>query len=247
MNIINIEINKIKSDPLYQRKMNMSIINEIVNNYNENLLGVVTIVKRKNEYYCVDGQHRIAALSMLGKSRVDGIIIENEDNEAQLFIDLNTKRKHIAYRDLFKAKCQAGNKESIEINNIVAKNGYFLATATRVRAQNCIKAINSVETIYSKYGSEHLDLTLSAIRRIYGIEAMSINREFLVGYALFLKKVNIELSTLVQKMSKIPPQKLKNMHDYNMSTIGLSSERAMAKAILDFYNQNKKQKLFVEF
>jgi hypothetical protein len=245
MNIINIKIKDIKSNPTYQRDVKRGIVRHIVDNFDENQLGLITVVFKSDGYYVIDGQHRILALIILGIERVD-CILANNCNEADLFISLNNNRRSLDTVGLYKARIAAGDEKCMEIDRIVTNLGYKIPINSSNRSNNTIVAIQSVESVYKKYGAKHLEKTLKTIREIYGIDSRTVKSGFIKGYAYFIKKTNVDVGELVDRMQKYSYQKLENLAKSNKALMGGLEERAMAKAILEFFNENKKKKIMAE-
>jgi len=86
------DINTVKVGEIKYYLENQSYIDQETNQIHYPLLGVITLGKYNNQYYCIDGQHRLCAYKEL---------IENTNNIKVLF-QINTVSSYQDLRNLFR-------------------------------------------------------------------------------------------------------------------------------------------------
>src|ERR1700686_676187 len=103
------EINKrdLKIDIAYQRSLKRARVLDMAQDWSWVACGAVVVALRQpGEWFVVDGQHRVAAALLRSDiERIPCIAYAAEDlrQEAQGFIDTNTKRGSMTLADRFKA------------------------------------------------------------------------------------------------------------------------------------------------
>lgn len=88
--------------------------------------GTIVVAQRCNEYYVVDGQHRVIA--SLRRSDIQKLpclvfISDGRVEEAKAFININTNRKGMSTLDKFKALLVANDPTAIKLRDLFNKYG----------------------------------------------------------------------------------------------------------------------------
>lgn len=103
-----LDVKSIKVDRSYQRDLRNSYL-RIASEFDPRLLGAISVSNRgtgaKPDYYVIDGQHRLAALTELGITTVDAIVYSglSVEDEARMFSMQDRKRTKISSYDLYVA------------------------------------------------------------------------------------------------------------------------------------------------
>ena len=109
--------NLLSIDPTYQRKASQELLSWLESG--RGLVGVITISRRNNTLYVVDGQHRVmAAMKRSDITHLPAIIFENDavKAEAQAFINSNVNRGSLKMIEKFNALLRAGDKHAERFN-----------------------------------------------------------------------------------------------------------------------------------
>ena len=143
-----VEVSKLKIDK-YQRLLNISLANKISNEFDFNLVGLITVSYREGQYNVIDGQHRVygATLAKIPMLMCQILKDLSYQEEAQLFNDLNGIRKRVSIYDIYNADIEAGDKQILDIKKCVELNGMSIA---RKVGENKISAINQLKAIYKR-------------------------------------------------------------------------------------------------
>lgn len=101
-------ISSIKIDTEYQRSLTGFRVDRIKENWSWVACGCLTIALRgegSGEYFCIDGQHRLAAAERAGITELPCLVFETQstNDEAQGFLDVNTGRKSMSVIDRYRA------------------------------------------------------------------------------------------------------------------------------------------------
>src|SRR3990167_4119708 len=79
----------------YQRTLDEARVKKIVDNYDPHLIGTILVARRSDgSLWVIDGQHRVAALRLLGHSVVLATVYADttDAGEALLFVAANSNR-----------------------------------------------------------------------------------------------------------------------------------------------------------
>lgn len=118
--LIKLDKNFLKVHPDYQRKSVDSKIRAIASSWSWIACGAIIVGHRNNEYWVIDGQHRVLA----AKCRADikelpCVVFEtfSVQQEAIGFLDVNAGRKPVPAIDRFNAKIAANDEVAIYVRN----------------------------------------------------------------------------------------------------------------------------------
>lgn len=184
--------NDLRVDYSYQRLPSPDRVNSIARNYNGNALGVITLSIRENgELFIIDGQHRIEALKKIGKGNDDINAIVFFDlsikDEAEMFVIMNESRTKPKRADLHKASAKAGDGESIEIDNVLAKHGLSVGDKP---GDNIVRAIGTLHKVNSKIGIDKLDEIIQILIDANGKHSSAFQSEYICAVACILVQFN---------------------------------------------------------
>lgn len=154
-------------DHRYQRDLNKSKLNQMIVNYNPDLedIKVGNYRSREGVVYMVEGQHEIAMRIALGFPTSTIILFFDLtlEEEADLFVKLNSNKTRVTSTDKFKADSVSNKPYTVAINTVTCKYGCTIKdTGTRKLHRN-IGSIQILIRIYNKYGKEGLDFALKLI------------------------------------------------------------------------------------
>ncbi len=125
---------QLEIDPRYQRSIDnpesQALIAEIALNWHWGRAQVLAVSRREGRLFVVDGQHRLAAARLRGDIQQLPCLIEefaDVAEEAQLFNDLNDRRRPVSAIDKFRAALVAGDESCTAIAGAMERAGLTLA------------------------------------------------------------------------------------------------------------------------
>jgi len=187
----------------YQRPTEDSRVDSIVQNFDEAKLGTLTVSKRDGRIFAIDGQHRLAALRILGYTHAVCEVLTGltYEDEADYFRKQGDDKKALRPLDLFKAGLIANDAKCLAIEEIVRSNSFRIGFAQNDFSQ--IGAIQALFAIVNDYGYEILDDTLSFIANTWFQMTKATRGECLLGVAEFLNRYGntIEPADLDEQLS----------------------------------------------
>lgn len=181
---IRLNIYDLGIDNSYQPPISESRVRRIADRFSWNLFQEITVNERINNggRYIIDGQHRVQAARMVRPNMPSGNVMFDTvpatlfkglspAEEAQLFIDINTKRRaSMTTISLYQANLTAGDPDTLEIDEIVrsrdqrvGKNGSLVKTA--IGSVNALYWIHSMGT--DAFGRGMLGQVLDFIKETY--------------------------------------------------------------------------------
>lgn len=234
-------VDKLKTED-YQRVLNTAFAKDIANDWKESEVGVIVVSYRDGFYRVVDGQHRVYAARI---KKLPVLMCEihqglTHEQEAALFIALTKKRKALLTYDLYNAALVAKEGWALNVNAIVAKNGF---TVSRGPIDKGIQAVATLNTIYKKHGETHLDKTLRIVGLIWGGEMKSLNKTILIGMAEFIKVYgdDVKDELLVKQLSKVSPVKIIRETEVDSNNIPKSIKTM--NVLFKYYNAKLRNRL----
>lgn len=156
-----IEVGKLKIRPQYQRSLAENRVTRIALNYEDNLAGTIEVSFAEGHYWVIDGQHRLAAMRKNG-IRVCRVLIHyglSLAEEAHLFGRLNSERKAVNPRDLYRAELVEGRERSEVVRDTLAKYGLRVSPSKGHHARE----IGAIETLWRMQSRHVLDDSLRVV------------------------------------------------------------------------------------
>ena len=188
-----------------QRKFRPAHAREYADNFDLDGLGYPVVNFRDGHWYIIDGQHRVAALRMIGygDQQIECEAYEGltEAEEAEVFLKRNRRRTVRAF-DHFMVGVRAGREVETVVRQIV------LTCDLKVSEKNedgCISAVVALVYIYKLGGDQVLARALRIARDAYGKDHEALKSDILRGIGLVCHRYNGKLddARAVQKMSKM--------------------------------------------
>jgi hypothetical protein len=192
--------------PASQREFKQAQADDYAANFDLEGFGYPVVNQRDGHWYIVDGQHRIAALRLLGWTPEQLIQCETYDGlseaeEADLFLKRNYRRNVVAF-DTFRVAINAGRDIECDIDRIVRANGLKIS---KEESDGSIGAVAALRRVYGLGGPRTLARTLRIIRDAYGGHRAAFRRELIVGIGLVCQRYDgqFEDQTLVDRLAKV--------------------------------------------
>jgi len=152
----------ISVDADYQRDLEQTRVQKMVAEWDGRRCSPLVLSSRGGRLWCVDGQHRLAAMRALGVEFCYAVMLElTKVEEADLFVGTQYGRKSLNAHDLFKAETVALHADVLTIIRIVHRFGY---TLSRMTGFNNIGAVGALRRIFKLGGENLLTVTLDLTR-----------------------------------------------------------------------------------
>lgn len=241
-----IKVKDLFIDLSYQRIPNERKVITIVNNFNPDAIGVLICSMREDGTIAViDGGHRVAALRMLNKenSNVNCLVYFglSLEEEAQIFTKMNDNRTKPKTGDIFKSKVIGGDKDAIEINDILNK---FNLNISNKPSNNSIRAIGTLSSTYKKYGRSVIVSTIDTIIKSFGSHSSSMTDSAILSiskiYATYdIKSIN--QTRLINVLISYGNVSIWRNRSHPISeSLGYKEHIGMAIALINEYNKKLK-------
>lgn len=168
-------------DDNYQRQANMKSVHKIAENFDDSKCGFLDVCYHADTgtFSVVDGQHRFLAAKMAGRTEVNCIVhdYENEKHEAVAFKNQDQNRTRVKAYDKFKAGVFAGEDESTAVKAICDRNGVSFVPVGYMPGKT--QAVTSIFKVYRK-SPECLNWVLNTImnRTPWGNETKGLQAKY---------------------------------------------------------------------
>jgi len=129
---------EINIHPAYQRHLVNSKVLEIAKAWSWLACGVIIIGERGNEFWAIDGQHRVAAAKKRNDINELPCLIfstESVEQEARGFLDVNTGRKPVSGIDKFKASIATGDENAKFVSTLLSEVGITVKAVAQGRRE----------------------------------------------------------------------------------------------------------------
>lgn len=232
-------IDDLEFDEGYQRPEVERIIRAIIATFNSRALGGIVVNRRTDgALFVIDGRQRLTALKRLGHEMAEILLLEGltVKEEAELFIDLNGRRKSVEALELFKARMSYGEPMAVEIAATVERNGYRVQKNYGAQSDG-IAAVRALESIYKAGGAPLLDRTLRIIRAAWPDDRGSTHHPTIAGLGMFLKRYDglFSENRLIERLSTRTPGSLLRKANADVA-YGKGLDHAFALEVAALYN-----------
>jgi hypothetical protein len=189
--IEDVRVSEVRISPKAQRSYREAHAAEIAADFDVEAFGYPVVNRRGGLYYCVDGQHRIGALKIMGwdDQLIQCEVYDNltEKQEADLFLRRD-ERKAIPALEKYRIALTAEWDDESEIESVVRQMDLTVgATADSIRA------VGTLKRVYGRGGPDILGRTLLIIREAYGIPGFESS--VIDGVAFVCQRYNGTLDT----------------------------------------------------
>lgn len=254
--VISISLDILNIDAAYQRTLNRSLVDRIVENFDPAGVGLIAVSRRADgTYWVIDGQHRVEALRILGIGSVMCLVEETEDQatEALVFMLRNTRKEVLAF-DKFRARLTAHDPDVVAIDAACRAYGFPLAKSG-AGAFSCVATVERIwrglNAMTAERGPATLKATLGLMRSAWGATLPRPSGDITLALATFLDRYGDKVDTnrLALKLSGAPggwtgilgkARGLRGLH-------GGSVAHAAVEAIWRIYNTGMKSNALPPF
>jgi hypothetical protein len=231
--------------PAAQRKFFPKHAQDMADDFDLEGMGYPVLNYRDGTWWIVDGQHRVAALRILGFADEDVIECEcfvglTEKEEADLFLR-RAKSKPIHSGDKFRISVNADREDEVAIQKIVTDLGLKVG----IGSGNNIQAVGALGKVYREAGATVLGRTLLIIREAYGDRAFTATLIGGIGLLLHRYGNNVDSARLIGAMKKASGgvEAIEQSANQLRRSLGGSKPAAAAGALVQLYNKSRGKKL----
>lgn len=198
-----VPIVQMRISPNAQQKFQQSHAERLATNFDLEALGYPVVSHRDGHFYVIDGQHRIAALKLIGYGDqsiqcecYEGL---TEEGEAELFLQRNSRREPPAF-EKFRIAVFSGREMQSDIDRVIRTNG---AVISQDRVPGAIRCVGTLERIYRRGGAGILGRSVRLSLGSYG--DAGLEAAVLDGLALLAQRYNGTLSdeVAVKKLGNV--------------------------------------------
>jgi hypothetical protein len=193
--------------PVSQREFNHSHAQELAANFDLEGFGFPVVNFRDGHWYVIDGQHRVAALRLIGWGPEQQIQCEaydglSEVEEAERFLKRNRRRTITAF-DNFRVAVNAGREIECDIDRIVRAAGLKISRDT---TDGSISAVAALRAVYELGRPGILARTLRIVRDAYGGHGAALRQELITGIGHVCRRYEGTLDDrlLIERLAKLP-------------------------------------------
>lgn len=246
-----IPLGELRVDPAAQRQLVPSHVARIAADFDPSLVGVIYVSKRKDGYYIVDGQHRVAAMRAAGYDKtalVEAIVFQEIDRaaEAVRFNGLNTT-KQVQAIDRFRVRVTAGDPVAVAIDGILSNAGLRVSGNPSPGAFAAVLAAEKVYTGAVVKSAEPtpwaFEETIKTLREAWGVERDAYGASIIEGLGAFLIRYkDADRQKLARCLAKLDGGALRLIHRSKIrrEVSGGTLWRSVAMTIVDVYNSGRR-------
>lgn len=235
---------QIRTDPLYQRDLDMKRVDRIVANFNGDTFNEPKVSYRDGTYWVFDGQHSIAAWRKVrdgDDSPVYCKVFKGMTwlDECETFVEQNGISKDPTTNERLKAQYNARQPEVVDMRAKAELCGFIVDFGSSQKPTR-IKATSTLFRGYMTLGPEaYLDM-LTAIKEAWFGDGDAVSSQILSGMIVFYKNYygNFKRSDLVNSLKRITPAEIiRNGKAHRSKRNGYGAE------ILKVYNAKRRYRL----
>ncbi len=251
---ITINADILKTAPYSQRPVSKRWAEEIAAKFDPKLLDPLTVSYRDRKYFVIDGQHRLYAIRKLfgDKQLVNCKVLHGltEQQEAEMFVKMNTCERSLNYADEVRALAFSGDKMIDAINGICASNGieFGYEQGKRGKKDSRITALKTLTDIYEKIGAQQTERIIKILSTTWSGQSESLSAVMLSAMSCIMDLYGNELEdkTFTKKLAGIDPTFLVTKARNDTVTNAAVSVR-LARIIVNYYNKGAGKKLPYRF
>jgi hypothetical protein len=187
-------ISVLNGDSDYQRPLNDRRVQTIMDNFDADAFGILTVSRRVDgSYWLIDGNHRKEALLRMGwkgNQQVECKVFRglSPEQEAELFCKIDDYL-NLGYLDRFHARVMSEEPRAVAIQNIISNAGFEISKSL---GMGKLSAVQACEYVYTGRGTltsgrDHagaLKATLEVIRTAWGLRPEGVRGAIIHGIGL---------------------------------------------------------------
>lgn len=234
-------------DPSVQRQLDGVRAASIAGDFEFESIGVIHVSRRANgTYHIMDGQHRVAAMRVLGMAETpvpthlyEGL---NKAAEARMFRRLNNTRQ-VPALDRFLVRIQEGDVVACEISDILRSHGWTIAKSGNRGSFFAVSAMEKVFRAKEGGDAETCDSLIKIATAAWGHNSDALRAEIVGGMGIMLRRhPNLDMDKLTHELGRQEGGPLglisraRQLHGIRSGRIADS----MAEILVNHYNSRRK-------
>lgn len=252
VDIHQVNISKLTVDPDIQRSLNHRRVDDMVENFKEDALGVITVSRRANgDMVIVDGQHRWAAAEKAGLTGLPAKVYEGltTPEEASLFRVLNNT-KIVNSLDRFRVRVVEGDPVAVAIHEALEREGWKVPRQPSTKSSGLVNSVASLEWVFNGAGIRDvqqmgiLRQVIEVVTAAWGYDVDGMRANIVKGLGAFLTRFDgqVDLAKLVRMLKSYPggPMKLQADGQLLRSMRRSSAADSVAAIVVNTYNRYKR-------
>jgi len=239
--LIELPVHTIVVDRKIQRRLDQARVHKIASNYNPDAIGVLTASRRTDgKYYALDGQHRKAAMELLGRGeelvQVKAFTGLSTQDEAALFRLLNNT-KHPQPLDLFRVQILEKDPTAIRMFELLTNHGWKFRTG--IKDGNFM----AVRTLRDLFDSDPVmaETAVNVLCLAWGTRYGTLNDGLLAGLGRLLIRRGdaMDVNHLITRLQGVPggPREVLNRATTIREAMKMTMKNAVALIMVDIYNE----------
>lgn len=262
-NVEQVAIGKMRVDRQVQRSLDSNRASDIANNFNAPGFGIITISERDDgNLYIVDGQHRVAALRLMGAEGSHKISCEvfrglTQADEAALFRVRNNFRQ-VKVFDRFRVRVIEGDPVAVILNTTLARHQWTVVKSGPSKARGTFNAVSALEWVYNGAGVRTsvvhpvaVENTLAVATGAWGHDSVGVRAEIIRGLGLFLVQYgdSVDFAKIIGELAQLEGGpagligKARNLNSFRGG--GVAS--AMAEILVTMHNKGRRTNVLPEW
>lgn len=238
----------------YQREQSDKKIRDIAEGFDPDAFGYVVVGERRDgTFWAIDGGHRLMAMERMGwtDQNVPCLILRytTSEDEARLYDVYNGHRGMPRVADRMKAQLHYRKPDAVAIKAIVEDCGYTLYFGRGKPPAGHIGSVSALVKVYNNGKPGDLFKVLTFLRETWGDDTQAVAGQMIVGTWLFMTKYRnqFELGALADRLRGTSPRMLANRARQIAEVMGITVPVGVGRAILYYYNHNKRQNRLPEW
>lgn len=234
-----------------QRPLNKRHAAQIAENFDPEMFGVLAVTKPNGQglYHVIDGQHRRAAVEELWgpNEQVPCQVFDAEDpaRAAELFDEINTRRRHVSPVEIFRVRLAKGSEVHIAVDRIVRSAGFHIGGKGGKDNPNelSLACVDALMFVYQSYGAQVLGATLALIHGIWGNDRAATSAYLVRGIGSFVGQCRgADLSHLRDTIAKhYTPNRLIGAAKAQRELAGGNVASMVRDLMITIYNRTAKR------
>lgn len=232
---------------LVQRQVEEAHCKRMAKNWDDSLVGVLSVSHRDGKLYLIDGQQRFTVKTQFHGDldyEFDVVMYEGltVKDEGRMFLSFNRDHKAVSAYDKYKVAVTIGEPDETAVSKIVKAAGFKVSARSSERTIGCV---STLLRIHKQFGDDILKQTIEMTARLYGQTDDPWNATFMEGLAIFINRYGnqpyYDFGSIYAALAKVPVAQL-----VQEARMGNSNNRAvgqMAEAIFSRYNARRRNKL----
>lgn len=173
-----------------QRQVELAHARKLSKNWDDALVGVLTVSYRDGHFYVVDGQQRLYVQTAIKKDRDYRFMVNlweglSEQEEGQMFLAMNRDHKSVTTYDRFKVAANIGSADELAVLKAIEDLGYTIGPKSSAEVIGCPATLLR---IYRQTGRSNLKRAIEIYAAAFRGDDKPWNATVLEGIALLFHK-----------------------------------------------------------